>query len=62
MMQAKVTKIQRGQKVEVYARVRRSSRDEGVSATKDRLADMRVGDRVEVKRVPNCPYLCLCGE
>jgi len=61
-MNAIVTKIERGQKVEVLARVRRGYRDEGVSATQDRLAAMKVGDRIEVKRVPNCPYLCLCGE
>ena len=61
-MIATVTKIERGQKVEVRARVRRNYRDEGVSATQDRLAALQVGDRIEVKRVPNCPYLCIAGE
>ena len=61
-IQATVTKIERGQKVEVLARVRRGYRDEGVSGTGDRLAALKIGDRIEVERVPNCPYLCIAGE
>ncbi len=61
-IQATVTKIERGQKVGVLARVRRGYREEGVSGTADRLATLRVGDKISVMRVPNCPYLCIAGE
>ena len=61
-MQATVTKIERGQKVTVYARVRRGYRDKGVSGLPHQLDRCKVGDKIEVKRVPNCPYICFVGD
>jgi len=56
-MKATVTSIDQGH---VRARVRRNRSSEGVMGTAVQLDQLRVGDRIEVRRVPNNPYLILC--
>ena len=52
-MQATITSMMDG----VRARVRRGHKEEGVYVPGGYVADLRVGDRIEVERQPNNPYL-----
>ena len=58
-MKATVTHVSEGK---VRARVTRSHRSEGVSGPAVQLDQLRVGDRISVRRVRNNPYLVLCDE